>query len=66
MLASITQTLTTLGLSRNKIGDTGAKHLAGALKVNRVSDLFLGLRGYSMVAIVIDTHYTNARIQQSR
>ena len=35
------QTLTTLDLQNNQIGDQGAQHLANALQVNKVTTTFL-------------------------
>jgi len=38
-----TQTLTTLDLSENGIGNEGAQHLAGALRTNNVSVIVLSI-----------------------
>jgi len=57
------QTLTTLDLSRNEIGDKGAEHLANALQQNKVTRLtsvfFLTLH----VLFFIDTDHTWSRME---
>ncbi len=60
------QTLITLNLGCNCIGDGGAQHLAQALQNNRVRDVFFFPTTYSPLSFNTDTHHAQSFLQQYR
>ena len=52
------QTLTKLNIGENRIGDVGAKHLANALRDNKVILILFSSLSYSCCSLHIDTHHT--------
>jgi hypothetical protein len=54
-----TQTLTTLAITMNGIGDLGAKYLAEALSINKVSYNLNSFLNYSILVFIIDTYNIN-------
>ena len=53
------QTLTTLNLEGNRMGDAIATHLASALRVNQVRPPFFMSWKNLMMKTITDTHNTN-------
>ncbi len=60
------QTLTTLNLTLNKIGDEGAEFLANALQTNTVRELFYSSITRSPSSFTTDTHNVESYIERNR
>jgi hypothetical protein len=54
------QTLTTLNVAYNNIGDEGAQHLTNALQSNAVRDVLFLSNMYQLLCSNTDTHHTES------
>jgi hypothetical protein len=60
------QTLTTLNLNSNNIGDEGARHMAQALQSNTVSEVLSTSVTYPLLCFDTDTHHAESLREQCR
>jgi UDP-3-O-acyl-N-acetylglucosamine deacetylase len=60
------QTLTTLNIYGNKIGDEGARHLGHALQNNAVREVLSLSITYQLLCFNTDTHHSEAYAERYR
>jgi hypothetical protein len=62
----VTQTVTSLDLSSNQIGDRGAQDLANALQINKVTPISFFASRHHSPTFHTDTHHTRPLLQSNQ